>query len=94
MFVGAIVDEGGVKTFFALGVDARSDGFQVLNCRENGGLLRKGEEGSWFCILLVLVFFRNKSVHLRLMKTIASPSSANKPSTCTAESRSGSYSPP
>lgn len=37
-----VFEEGGAEEFLALGVDARGDGFNVFDCREDGELLRDG----------------------------------------------------
>ena len=37
-------DEGRAEEFFALGVDARGDGFEVFDGGEDGELLRDGED--------------------------------------------------
>lgn len=47
--VGVVLDERGAEAFFALSVDARSHGLEVLDGGEDGELLGDGEERSGFC---------------------------------------------
>lgn len=53
-----VFEEGGAEEFLALGVDARGDGFDVFDCREDGELLRDGEDGRGVCFVgVVLVHY-------------------------------------
>lgn len=46
-----VLQKSGVETFFALGIHAWSDCFEVFDCGEDSELLGDGEDGGWFCCL-------------------------------------------